>query len=75
MCDPTLFHSLIDSCTERELTVDCPARRMKADITIARWKSNDSQLTPWNVVDCSLLPAGQVSCQRDCLADLEEVSS
>ena len=72
MYDPTSFHSPIEFCSERELTVDCPVRKQEASITIARWKTREGEFTPWNVVDCSLLPAGQVSCYMGCLADMEE---
>ena len=74
MYDPTLFHSPMDSCNERELTVECPVRRTQANITIAQWKYSDGQFTPWCVVDCSLLPAGQVSCYMGCLADMAEAA-
>jgi hypothetical protein len=69
MYDPTEFHSIMDSCVERTLSVDCPVRAVKANITIARWKMTDGELTPWTVVDCSLLPAGQVSCHVACLPE------
>jgi hypothetical protein len=74
MCDPGSFHSPMDFCVERELAVDCPVRMIKANVTIARWRKRAGELTPWSVVDCSLLPAGQVSCCMDCLADMDEVS-
>lgn len=57
-----------------QLTVDCPCHQTEAQITVARWKTGTGQYTPWTVVDCSLLPAGQISCQVGCLAHLTDVS-
>jgi len=63
-----------DSCVDCALTVTCPARECKAQITVARWKAGNGQYTPWTVVDCSLLPAGQISCHVDCLTQLTDTS-
>ena len=71
MCDPASVPWLIGSCINREVTVDCPASKTEARITAARWKTHDGHYTPWTVVDCSLLPAGQVHCHMACLAQLE----
>jgi hypothetical protein len=73
MFDATSPHLLKDSCIDRTLTVDCPALDMKAVITAARWKTGDGRYTPWTVTDCSLLPAGQVSCDMGCLSQLQDV--
>ena len=64
----------IDSCIDCVLTVDCPTRRAKAQITVARWKAGNGQFTPWIVVACSLLPAGHISCHVGCLAQLTDTS-
>ena len=59
---------------DRVLTVECPTLETKASITVARWKVGEGQYTPWTVVDCSLLPAGQVSCHVSCLSQLINIS-
>ena len=71
MCDPASVPWLIGSCHDREITVDCPASKSKANITAARWKTHEGRYTPWTVVDCSLLPAGQICCHMACLDQLD----
>ena len=74
MCDPTQPRRPADSCIDCSVTVDCPSQHAKAEITVARWKAENGQYTPWTVVDCSLLPAGQISCHVGCLTQLTDVS-
>jgi hypothetical protein len=57
-----------------EVTVDCPTQQTKAQITVARWRASNGNYTPWTVVDCSLLPAGQISCHVGCLEQLTDAS-
>jgi hypothetical protein len=57
-----------------QVTVDCPTQHTKAEITVARWKAGNGQYTPWTVVDCSLLPAGQICCHVGCMAQLTDNS-
>jgi len=64
----------MDSSTDCVLTVDCPTHHTKARITIAMWRAGNGQYTPWTVVDCSLLPAGDTPCHVGCLAQLTDVS-
>ncbi|HVN09573.1 MAG TPA: hypothetical protein VMV61_11395 [Patescibacteria group bacterium] len=64
----------VNSCIDCVVTVDCPAHHGKAEITVARWKASNGQYTPWTVVDCSLLPAGQICCHVDCLNQLTDIS-
>jgi hypothetical protein len=71
MCDPASVPWLIGSCINREFTVECPACKTRANVTAARWKTHGGQDTPWTVVDCSLLPAGQMCCHMACLAEIE----
>ncbi len=70
----TSLREAVDSCVDCVVTVDCPTQQTKAQITVARWKAGNGQYTPWTVVDCSLLPAGQVSCHVDCMAQLTDSS-
>jgi hypothetical protein len=73
MLKPTASFSLAGSCLERSLQLHCPTLEARAEITVARWKATDGQYTPWCVVDCSLLPAGQIACRMRCLAHLPDV--
>ena len=74
MSDPTWPRRTADSCIDRAITVNCPTQHLKAEITVARWQAGNGQYTPWTVVDCSLLPAGQIYCHVDCLAQLIDFS-
>jgi hypothetical protein len=74
MRDHTSLDGPFDSCIDCVLAVDCPTHQTKAEITVARWKAGSGQFTPWTVVDCSLLPAGHVSCHVGCLALLTDKS-
>lgn len=71
---PAQIRKAADSCVDCVLTVDCPAQETKAQITVARWKAGNGQYTPWTVVDCSLLPAGQISCHAACLNQFTDSS-
>ena len=74
MYDPTFPYWLVDSCVDRAVTVNCPALETKASILVAKWKTSDGRYTPWTIVDCSLLPAGRISCDMHCLEQLEDMA-
>jgi len=74
MCDRTRPRRTADSCIDCSVTVDCPTQQAKAEITVARWQTGNGQYTPWTVVNCSLLPAGQISCHVGCLEQLIDTS-
>jgi len=74
MGGPAQLRKAVDSCIDCVVTVDCPAQHCKAQITVARWKAGNGQYTPWTVVDCSLLPAGQICCHVGCLEQLVDIS-
>ncbi len=48
--------------------VACPLKATPATITVVTWKSNDAHWTLCAVVDCSLMPAGQMHCEMSCLS-------
>lgn len=58
---------ILQTCDYRYRTVICPHKKREADVTAAKWQISDDHWTPWTVVDCSLLPAGQVWCDMTCL--------
>ena len=74
MRNPSSCRRTADSCIDCVVTVDCPTQQTKAQITVARWKAANGLYTPWTIVDCSLLPAGQISCHVDCLEQLTDIS-
>ena len=74
MSAPCSFRRAADSCMDCQVTVDCPTQHAKAEILVARWRAVNGQYTPWTIVDCSLLPAGQICCHVDCMAQLTDNS-
>ena len=74
MSDPEVLDRILQTCDYRFRTVHCPQELKPADITAAKWQVSDEHWTPWTVVDCSLLPAGEVWCHMNCLAELEKPS-
>jgi hypothetical protein len=70
MADPALI-GLAPECGYRVAKVLCPHKALEATITAATWKLSQAGWTSWTVVDCSLLPAGWIGCDRACLAALE----
>ena len=50
--------------------VVCPTESTEAVVLAASWKISESRWTPWTVVDCSLLPAGNIFCHGPCTAQL-----
>jgi hypothetical protein len=71
MSDPEILDRLLQTCDYRFRTVQCPHKKKLADVTAAKWQVGDDRWTPWTVVDCPLLPAGEMWCDMDCLSQLE----
>lgn len=69
------FDRLVQNCDYRFRTVQCPRRQKLAAITAAKWQIADNRWTPWTVVDCPLLPAGEIWCDMTCLSQLETPSN
>ena len=75
MPDPSLFGWHWEPSTEyRARTVRCPHRETQATILAASWKTSGERWTSWQVVDCSLMPAGVVACDMSCASQLEAAS-
>lgn len=72
MSDPDILDRLLRTCDYRFRTIHCPHKDKDADITAARWQINNNHWTRWTVIDCPLLPAGEVWCERECLSQLED---
>jgi hypothetical protein len=75
MSNPSAIKSLLESCTYHNSTVLCPNKKLPASILAAKWLKNDGQWTPWTVIDCLLLPAGQMDCDMSCLSQVREITN
>lgn len=71
MSDPEILDRLLQTCDYRFRTVQCPRKQKPADVTAAKWQTGDENWTPWTIVDCPLLPAGEMWCDMDCLSQLD----
>jgi hypothetical protein len=64
MTDPEILDRILESCSFRFRTVVCPNKDKIAHITAAKFQCED---VDWSVVECSLLPNGEVNCAMTCL--------
>jgi len=71
MSNSEIFDRLLQNCEYRSRTVRCPRKQELAAITAAKWQVGDDHWTPWTIVDCPLLPAGEIWCDMTCLSQLE----
>ena len=75
MSDPEVLDRLLQTCEYRFRTIRCPHKDNPADITAAKWQISEDRWAPWTVVDCPLLPAGEMWCDMSCLSQLENPSN
>jgi hypothetical protein len=66
MFDPEVVDRILENCSFRFRDVLCPNRNQVASITAARVQMEDAD---WSVVECSLLPNGEVKCAMTCLLE------
>lgn len=71
MPDLRSIKTLVEFCRSQINFVSCPIHSKTAEITVAKWHTQDGHMTPWVVVDCPLLLAGTVSCDMSCLSQLQ----
>jgi len=71
MYDAEVGERLLRTCDYRFPTLICPRKKKIAEITAVRWQVRNNHWTPLRVIDCNLLPAGQVWCDQSCLLFLE----
>jgi len=72
MSDPEVLDRIMQTCSYRFRQVVCPNKDRIADITAAKFHQEDAD---WTVVECSLLPNGEVKCAMSCLLDDFEPSN
>jgi hypothetical protein len=63
--------TLRDSSTSRTLMVRCPEHQVPANVVAVKWQLASGQWTPWEIVDCPLLPAGFMHCGMKCVSQLD----
>jgi hypothetical protein len=66
MSDPEVLDRIMQACSYRFRNVVCPNKDRVASITAAKFPQEDAD---WAVVECSLLPGGEVKCAMSCLLD------
>ena len=71
MPDHEILGRVPRGCDYRFRQVHCPHKAKPADITAAKWQMDDKRWTSWTVVDCPLLPAGEMWCDMTCLLQLK----
>jgi hypothetical protein len=71
MVFPCIAQIATRSCVYRTLAVRCPSRQMPAEVVVAKWKKTDGNWSLWKVIDCPLLPAGLIDCQKQCLSQVD----
>ena len=64
MPDPEILDRILENCSIRFRNVVCPNKDKVASITAARFQGEDAD---WSVVECSLLPNGEIKCAMTCL--------
>ena len=64
MTDPEILDRILQGCSVRFREVVCPNRDRIAKITAAKFQGEDED---WSVIECSLLPNGEVKCAMSCL--------
>jgi len=64
MTDPEILDRILQSCSVRFRDVVCPNREKLAKIAAVKFQGEDED---WSVIECSLLPNGEVKCGMSCL--------
>lgn len=72
MTDPEILDRILENCSFRFRNVRCPNKDKVASITAAKFHHDDAD---WSVVECSLLPNGEIKCAMSCLLREREFDS
>jgi hypothetical protein len=70
--NPEVLDRILETCSYRFREVVCPNKNKIAMITAAKFQTEESD---WSVIECSLLPNGEVKCAMSCLLDEFEAES
>jgi hypothetical protein len=68
MFDPKLADPHPESAKTYLQKVFCGKYNREADIVVANWPFSEEGWSDWRVIDCSILPPGEVNCGMDCLS-------
>jgi hypothetical protein len=71
MSEPEILDRLLQTCDYRFRKVLCPHKNEPAEITAAKWQISNDEWTSWKVLDCPLLPAGEMWCDMACLSQVK----
>ena len=69
MLDPEILDRILQTCSYRFRNLQCPKKERIANIAAAKFQTDDAD---WTVIECSLLPSGEVNCAMTCLLDYFE---
>jgi hypothetical protein len=64
MSDPELIDRILQACSYRFRDVMCPNKEKIAKIAAAKLQTEDAD---WTVIECSLMPNGEIDCAMTCL--------
>ena len=65
MTDPEILDRILETCSYRFRNLECPNKERIANITAAKFHMMEG--ADWTVIECSLLPSGEVKCGMNCL--------
>lgn len=65
MSDPELIDRILEACSYRFRNVLCPNKEKVAKIAAAKLQMEDT--AEWTVIECSLMPNGEINCAMSCL--------
>jgi len=65
MTDPEILDRILETCSYRFRNLACPNKERIANITAAKFHMMEG--ADWTVIECSLLPSGEVKCGMTCL--------
>jgi hypothetical protein len=65
MTDPEILDRILETCSYRFRNLECPNKERIASITAAKFHMLEG--ADWTVIECSLLPSGEVKCGMTCL--------
>ena len=73
MADANATRKKLEASEYKIAAVFCPTYWKQAQITAAKWARGEGHVQVWDVVECPLLPAGEVWCDKRCLDQIDEI--
>jgi len=72
MAELSLPPKKLDACEHKIANVFCPTQWKMAKVIAAKWDRGENHMALWDIVDCPLLPAGEVWCDKRCLDQIDD---